>query len=446
MNNKSFKIFLLIWVGQLVSVIGTSLTSFALGFWVLTETGSVTQFSMIILSLVLPTVIISPFAGVIIDRFSRKKLMILSNSAAAFSTVVILVLVLTGSLEIWHIYVMTALAACFNTFLMPTYQSVISLLVPKHQLGRANGLIQIGESASIIIAPTVAGFLLHLHGLHAVIFIDLAAFLVAVTTLIFAKIPELEGKKTAKLNAKQFLAEAKEGWQYLMSQAAFKWLLFFSAFINLLLGFVNVLLQPLIIALSSEQTLGIVLSITGFGMLLGGIMISAWGGPKNRINGVFISCMFGGLTIALIGVSTSIIFITSCFFMFLFLLPIVNSCSQAIWQNKVEPTIQGRVFTIRRMLGTSLYPLAIIMAGPLVDRVFNPLLESNGLLASTVGQVVGVGEGRGIGLFFLIIGVLFIIVTFVVYLQPKVRHMEKDIPDAIQEGKPLENALIAESV
>nr|MBA5586733.1 MFS transporter [Anaerobacillus isosaccharinicus] len=427
--------FVLIWIGQLVSVIGTSLTSFALGFWVLTETGSVTQFSMIILSLVLPTVIVSPFAGVIIDRFSRKKLMILSNCVAAFSTMIILVLVLTNSLEIWHIYLTAALASTFNTFLMPAYQSIISLLVSKEQLGRANGMIQIGESASIIIAPTVAGFLLHLYGLQAVIIIDLIAFTFAITTLFFAKIPEIISKNTTKLNPKQFLAEAKEGWNYLMARPAFKWLLIFGAAINLLLGFLNVLMQPLIIALSSEQTLGIVLSITGFGMLLGGIIISIWGGPKNRINGMFLSCGLAGVMIALTGLTTSIVFITACFFLFLFLIPIVNSCSQALWQSKVEPTIQGRVFTIRRMLGVSLYPLAIIMAGPLVDKVLNPIMEPGGLLANSVGQIIGVGEGRGIGLLFIIIGILFVIVTATIYLQPKVRNIDKDIPDAIVEEK-----------
>jgi MFS transporter, DHA3 family, macrolide efflux protein len=439
MHNKNFKMFLLIWAGQFISVIGTSLTSFALGFWVLTESGSVTQFSMIILSLVLPTIIVSPFAGVIIDRFSRKKLMILSNCVAAFSSMVILVLVLTNSLEIWHIYVAAALASTFNTFLMPAYQSIISLLVPKKQLGRANGLIQVGESASVIIAPVVAGFLLHLYGLQAVITIDLIAFAFAVTTLIFAKIPEVAAKQTEKLNPKQFFAEAKEGWDYLMKQPAFKWLLIFGAFINLLLGFVNVLLQPLIIAISSEQTLGIVLSVTGFGMLLGGIMISVWGGPKNRINGMFLGCGLAGVFISLAGVTTSIVFITASFFLFLFLIPMVNSCSQALWQSKVEPTIQGRVFTIRRMLGISLYPLAIIMAGPLVDKVFNPLMEPNGLLADSVGQIIGVGDGRGIGLLFVIIGLLFVVITTVIYLQPKVRSIEKDIPDAIveDEGKEL---------
>jgi MFS transporter, DHA3 family, macrolide efflux protein len=435
MYTKSFKMFLLIWVGQFVSVIGTSLTSFALGFWVLTTTGSVTQFSMIMLSVVLPTVIVSPFAGVIIDRFSRKKLMILSNCVAAFSTSIILVLVLTNTLEIWHIYVTAALASTFNTFLMPSYQSIISLLVPKEQLGRANGLIQVGESASMIIAPTVAGFLLHLHGLQAIIIIDLIAFTFAVTTLILAKIPEVATLQTTKLNTKQFFTDAKEGWTYLMGQPAFKWLLIFGALINLLLGFVNVLVQPLIISLSSEQTLGIVLSVIGVGMLLGGITISAWGGPKNRVKGMFISCLFAGALISVAGLSTSVIFITAAFFVFLFLIPIVNSCSQALWQSKVDLTLQGRVFTLRRMLGISLYPLAIIMAGPLVDKVFNPIMEPGGLLAESVGQIIGVGEGRGIGLLFIIIGLIFVTVTAVIYLQPKVRNMEKDIPDAIVEEK-----------
>jgi MFS transporter, DHA3 family, macrolide efflux protein len=428
---KSFKMFTLIWIGQMISVIGTSLTSFALGFWVLTETGSVTEFSMIILSIVLPTILVSPFAGVIIDRFSRKKLMILSNSVAALSTVVILVLVLTNSLEIWHIYLTAALASVFNTFLMPAYQSVISLLVPKNQLGRANGMIQLGESASIIIAPIVAGFLLHSYGLHLVILVDLFAFALGVTTLFISKIPELELKEKTKLNMKQFFTEVRDGWKYIMNQTGFKWLLIFSAIINLFMGFINVLLQPLIISLSSEQTLGVVLSITGFGMLLGGILVSAWGGPKNRIHGVFISCILAGLFITLSGFTTSIILITTCFSLFLFLIPIVNSSAQAIWQSKVDPTIQGRVFSIRRMLGTSLYPIAIIMAGPLVDNVFNPLMQQDGLLAGSVGQIIGVGEGRGIGLLFIVTGLLLMIVTLTIYLQPKVRNMEKDIPDAI---------------
>ncbi|OLO37058.1 hypothetical protein BTR23_14075 [Alkalihalophilus pseudofirmus] len=233
-----------------------------------------------------------------------------------------------------------------------------------------------------------------------------------------------------------------------MGQPAFKWLLFFSAFINFLLGFINVLLQPLIIGLSSEQTLGVVLSVTGIRMLLGGILISVWGGPKNRINGVFISCMVAGVLIVLIGFTTSIGFITACFFFYLFLIPIVNSSSQALWQSKVDPTIQGRVFAIRRMLGISLFPLAIIIAGPLVDRVFNPLMEQGGLLAGSIGQVIGVGEGRGIGLLFIITGILFVIVTAVIYLQPKVRNMGKNIPDAIveKEEQTVEKELLTETV
>ena len=218
-----------------------------------------------------------------------------------------------------------------------------------------------------------------------------------------------------------------------MGKPGFKWLLIFSAFINLIMGFINVLIQPLIISLSSEHTLGIVLSITGIGMLLGGILVSAWGGPSRRIHGVFISCIIAGILVAFSGFTTSIILITASFSLFLFLIPIVNSSSQAIWQSKVDPTIQGRVFSIRRMLGTSLYPLSIIMAGPLVDKVFNPLMQPHGLLAESVGQIIGVGEGRGIGLLFIVAGFILVIVTVAIYLQPKVRNIEKDIPDAIEE-------------
>lgn len=286
----------------------------------------------------------------------------------------------------------------------------------------------------MIIAPILAGFLLHQFGLHAVIYVDLVAFSIALVTLVLAKIPEITPANGVKLNASSFFAEARDGWNYMMDRMGLKWLLFYSALINLLLGFVNVLLQPLIISLSSEQTLGIVLSITGVGMLLGGIVISAWGGPKNRVNGIFFGCFVAGLLVALTGLSTSVFLITVCFFLALFCIPIINASSQALWQSKVDPGIQGRVFSLRRMLGTSLYPLAIIAAGPLVDHVFNPLLVEGGLLAGSVGQVIGVGEGRGIGLLFIVTGVLFMIITMAIYAQPKVRHMERDLPDAIVEN------------
>jgi hypothetical protein len=110
-------------------------------------------------------------------------------------------------------------------------------------------------------------------------------------------------------------------------------------------------------------------------------------------------------------------------------LPVANGSSQALWQAKVEPDVQGRVFAVRRVLAQAAGPVAMILAGPLADRVFEPLLQENGPLAGTVGEVVGVGPGRGIAFLFVLLGGLSIMFTLIAYMYPRLRNLEDEIPD-----------------
>ncbi len=181
--------FMVVWAGQLVSVTGTALTGFGLQVWIYLETGSVTRLALVSLAYALPAVLLSPFAGVLADRLDRRLAMIAADVLAGFSTLAIAALHFTGSLEIWHIYALSGLGAIGNTLQVPAWMAAISLLVPKHHLGRANGLVMTADAVSIVVAPAAAGALLATVGLGAVLLTDVATFLVALGTLAVVRFP-----------------------------------------------------------------------------------------------------------------------------------------------------------------------------------------------------------------------------------------------------------------
>jgi MFS family permease len=347
------------------------------------------------------------------------------------STVLIAVLFYSGRLEVWHIYIVTALSSAFSTFQWPAYSAATSLLVPKEHLGRAGGMVQIGEAISQLVSPAIAGVLFVTIGLTGVILIDFATYLFAVVTLLIVQIPRPAVTTEGQAGKGSLLREAGYGWKYIVARPGLVGLLMVFAATNFLSGLWNPLITPLILDMSSPAMLGYLFSIVGVGMLLGTLVMSAWGGPKRRIHGVLGVMMISGMFEMLFGVRPSLALMAIAGFGAMFTMPIINGSSQAIWQSKVAQDVQGRVFAVRRMLAWSTTPLAYIAAGPLADRVFNPLLVEGGPLASTVGRVIGVGPSRGIGLLIIVLGLLTVLVCALGYLNPRVRHLESELPDAI---------------
>jgi MFS family permease len=428
MREYSFRTFFTIWIGQLASVIGSGLTNFGLGVWVLTETGSVTQFALIIMFASVPAIIAAPFAGVIVDKWKRKWLMVISDSIAGISTIIIFVLIYFNVFEVWHLYITAAVSSLFSSFQLPAYQATIPLLVPKAQLGRANGMVQMADALSIVFAPVMAGFLITSIGIKGILIIDFFTFIIALSTLLFVKFPELAAseKDSKKVS---FFQDALFGWKYIIDRPGLRGLLVYFAVVNLLLGYFNVLLQPLILSFANEKMLGIALSITGIGMLVGGIAMSIWGGPKNRVLAVIGSGAISGLFLMLLGIKESAFLVTLATCLMFLLLPIGNAASQVIWQSKVPLNVQGRVFALRRMIAISLSPIAYITAGPLVEKIFDPAVQ-NGGFAQGITKFIGTGDGRGIGLLFILLGLGWIVTSLVVFLNPRVRGLESEIPDA----------------
>jgi len=423
--------FFIVWGGQLVSVLGTTMTGFGLQIWVFVETGSVTNLALVSLFFTLPAIIISPFAGALVDRWDRRNVMLASDAIAGAATLLVAILYTTDALALWHIYILVGIGSAGNAFQAPAWMASIPLLVPKAQLGRANGLVQLNEGLSLVLAPAIAGFLLVTSGLGAVLLVDVVTFLVGVSTLAVVRIPRPE--QHTETSTGSVLGDAIAGWRYIKERSGLFGLLWVYAGVNFSLAFGNVLFIPLVVSFASEGAAGGVLSAAGFGLVAGSIAVSAWGGPKKRVRGTMIAIAVGGIGVAFAGVRPSVVVVTMSAFSLMAVIPVANTASQVLWQLKVPPAVQGRVFAIRRMISQGISPVAILLAGPLADNVFEPLLVEGGGLAGSVGTLIGTGQGRGIGLMFIVTGLLTFLLGIVGYALPRVRHLETELPDYIED-------------
>jgi hypothetical protein len=192
---------------------------------------------------------------------------------------------------------------------------------------------------------------------------------------------------------------------------------------------------PLLLASASPAGVGAMVSIFGSGLLVGSVVLSSWRGPKIRIYGVYLFALVHALALAIAGANPHPIVITAGLFLWTFSLPLVNGYMRAIYQVKTPADMQGRVFATASTVVQGIAPLALIITGPLADRVFEPLLSQQGALANTVGQVIGAGKGRGIGLMMILMGATVALGAVVGFLYPRLRHIEKELPDAIKEAE-----------
>jgi hypothetical protein len=433
---RGFSVFVLVAFGQIISVTGSGLTGFALGAWVYQRTQSATQFALILLFTLLPSLAIAPLTGALVDRWDRRWVMILSDTGSGLCTLVMALLFFAGRLQVWHIYVAMALSSTFHGFQTSAYMASVSLLVPKEQLGRANGITQLGETSRYLFSPILAGWLMGVVGVSGVMLIDFATFLFAVFTCLLVRFPRPETSTAGRAVQGSLLREAAFGWQYIAARPGLLGILSMYALSNYASNMTDTLMPPMLLNLGSPKMVGSVLSAGGIGMLAGSLLMSVWGGPKRRINGVLIFSALIGLFVVLIGGLQSVPLIAVATFGYFFPFPLVNGCDSAIWQSKVPPDVQGRVFATRRMLVFSMIPLAYITAGPLADRVFEPLMREAGPLAASFGPVFGVGPGRGIGLLIGVMGLMAILVTLAAALNPRVRRVENELPDVVHVQAP----------
>jgi len=423
---KSFPL-LAVWLGQVVSLFGSGLTGFALGVWLYQQTGSASNFALVALCSALPQLILSPLAGVLVDRYNRRILMALADSGSALCTLAAAALFFSGGIEVWHIFVITALSAACGALQAPAYSALVAGAVPPDGLARANGMIQLGQGLAEILAPAAAGVLVLAIGVPGVMLIDLATFLIAVLALLFSRIPA-EAPPTAEERRSNGLAafwrEARHGWEYLRSDSRLTALLSFQGLFSFLWNLFAVLVTPMVLGFADADGLGIALTVAGGGMLAGSLAMSVWGGPKRRLAGLLGFELISAVAFVLMGLRPSLILVCAAAFIAHWTLAFVSSLNEALWQANTPAEVRGRVFAFKQAAVKAAVLLAYALAGALADRVLNPLLLADGPLASTLGQVVGVGAGRGIALLFILIGVVKAISALRLGLSPALSRID----------------------
>ncbi len=447
------KSFFVIWIGEMISIIGSGLTSFGLGVFIFQKTGQATPFALTVLFGSLPPILLMPIAGSLADRWNRRRIMILADTGAALVTACAAVLLFFGNIQIWHIYLLALGSAIFGSFQEPAWTASITMLVPKKELARASGMVQMSQAIETIITPLLGGILFVMIKMRGIILIDFITFFFAIGALWIIKIPQPEqrsetGSAGEGLRNKVW-SDIKFGWKYVLARTGLLGLLLYFAMVNFVLNFATVLAGPLVLSRYSASVMGVMQTVAGFGMLAGGLTLSAWGGPKTGRRIPLVIGLIGAamLGIILVGIQPQPLFIFAGMFIVLFLIPIASGLNQSIWQIKIPPDIQGRVLGIRSMISRSMLPLAYLSAGPLADFVFNPMMNKDGALANTfVGSLLQTGAGRGIGLMFVISGLAGILITLLVFANPHIRLLEDELPDAVHHETKEDLELIKEKV
>lgn len=430
---REMRSYTVIWSGQLVSLVGSGMTIFALIVWLYEQTGQATSVSLLFLFSFGPEVVLAPLAGVVVDRYNRKALLILSDGLTAVSTMGILVVHLAGMLNPWALYGLVAVAGSCRAFQFPALTAATTLMVPKRHYGRASGMLSTAWAFSHMMSPIMAAVLLGPLGLTGILVIDLLTFSAALLTLLVVHIPQPRRTREGEEAKSSWKDDLTFGWRYILARRSLLALLSFF-FVTNLVGTVGwVLFQPMVLARtgSDEVVLGTVMALGGVGGIIGGVAMSVWGGPKRRVRGIVWGIFVGlGLGSMVAGLDGGIVFWAVGIFLWTLTDAPTMGSSQSIWQSKVPPDLQGRVFSVRFFMALIGSLPAMLVAGPLADRVFEPMMAD---ATGPLEWLVGSGPGAGMALIILISGAIMVAASLLARSSKALWNVEDLLPDHEQE-------------
>ena len=392
-NKKSgFTCYIIFWLSQSVSQLGSAMTGFALVIWAYKQTDSAMAVSLMTFCSYVPYIIVSLLAGSFIDRHSKKTIMLVSDSVAALCTVFIWGMLAGGRLEIWHIYVANAITGFMNAFQQPAQSVAIGILVPRELYARASGMDSFSNNLLTVVTPVMAA--------------SVSAFAFCVL-LLFIRIPE---EQTGEKKKETPFSGLKDGIAFLKERKGLASMILSMCLINFLsrLTYENIL-SPMLLARTggNEQLMGMVSSVLGMGGIAGGLLVAAGRIKGKPVKMIYLSAafsfLFGDLCMglgrnvwiwSLAGLAASVP------------IPFLSAGQQQILYNRVPREIQGRIFAVRNALQYSSIPAGILLGGWLADYVFEPFMSGGSRAAAFLGMLVGAGKGSGMALMFLCTGVL----------------------------------------
>ena len=440
--------FTFVWAGQLVSVLTSNMSGFALSIWMFQQTGSATAMTAMQVSFILPFMLITPIAGAMVDRYNRKLMMMVSDLASVLATIGILVLQATGHLQFWHLYIANVLYGLGNAFQWPAYSAAITTMVSKEKYGRANGMMSLIDSGPAVFSPILAGALLPLIGLTWILIFDVITFFLAIGVLFFVHIPRPEKTVEGQDGRGSILKEAAFGFKYIFARPSLRVYLTIIVGLNLVAGFSNGIYAPMILSRTNQNSVifGAVLTAGAVGGVLGGLIMSAWGGFKRRILTMLTGwAIFAVVGFIVFGISRWPFLWIAATFIGNLTFPITNGAAQSMWQAKVAPDVQGRVFAARRFIAWFPDIIMPLVAGGMADFITEPAMRLQTPFSKAAGWLVGSGSGSGMSLQFILSGILFLVIILAAFLNPAFRNMEQILPDHDQMEKMVETSINAGS-
>lgn len=432
--DRHLRTFYILAVTQVLSIVGSAMTSLAIGIRVFGDTGNVTPLMLASFCSALPLMVGGSVAGVFADRWNRRLILLFADVGQALGTAVLLWSFATGAFQLWHLYAVALVNGTFAMFQRPAMDASVTMLVPDSQRDRANAIRQVTGPAAGVLAPVITGFVYTIVGVTGVMAVDLATFVVAVTVVSLLEIPQPAPcqQETSRQGAILW-AEYRAGFAFLRDRRILLYLMVYAALINFLLAGPMTLSTPYLVTLTgSTQLLGLLLGALNLGIVVGGAVMIIWGGTRPRIHGIMLGLLLRAFWLAAYGVVRTPPLLSMALFFIFFTNPLVDASFASIVQAKTPPALQGRVFAILFQLMYIVNPLSVLLTGLLVDNVLEPAAGTPAWVA--VEPLVGAQPGSGMGLLMVTAGVLMFAATAAVYAWPRARRVERDLPDYGGDG------------
>lgn len=437
---KEMRSYLLLWFTQLISGLGSAMTSYALVIWSYTQSGSALRTALLMVCSYAPYVVCSIFAGALSDRWDKKKTILACDSLAALSTLVVLILLKTDSLQIWHLYLINTISGLINTVQQPASEVATTALLPRRFYQKVGGLRYLSSSLNSILTPIITTAVIGLWGIDTVIAIDLGSFLIAFTVLLFfIPIPKIGAEKAKE----SVLKSAAEGIHWLWQHAGIFHLMLFLAAINLVASMYNAAFPAMMLSKASETTMGTVNSVIGITMLAGSILASILKTPKSRVKAIWCCLMLSMCTENFFLAFGNSVWLW-CFGAALgwLAIPWMNANLDAINRLNIPVDMQGRVFAARNSFQFFTIPLGYFLGGFLVDQLFEPIMAVQ-REESILVNLFGLGKGSGAAFLFAVLWLVGIGVCIIFRADKHIWKLESDVNfNQNQNGKHIEKIFL----
>ncbi|MDD5037178.1 MAG: MFS transporter [Methylococcaceae bacterium] len=414
--------FYFLWCGETISMMGTMLMEFALGVWVYQKTGSVLDFSGVILATALPALIVMPFAGSAADRFDRRYVMVAADCVTALMTLALAYLLWRNVLEIQHLYIFNMIVAVVAAFRMPAYQASVGTLLAAEQFTRASGVMGVSMNLMSMVAPMIAGGIMGVVGLPGIVSIDLVAFCLG--SILVLKAFFHQKKKSATVGEHHHSSDSESFGGFASALSFFRreplmlGLLIYAVIQQGLLVLASNMLMPLVLSHYSTEELGLILTCGGVGGLSGAAMLIALSGMRRLMIAVLLGDAVLALVVLLAGINISFIGYCVCAFVALFAAGFAEGCGHSLWMRKVPQQYQGRIFALIGTIMLAVTSVVVFSGGMLADKVFEPALAEGGVWEMTIGLWLGTGKGRGLGFMFVLSGGLAFFLALIAFVTP----------------------------